>query len=36
MTGELEKRDDFKYELADTEFAMDKFIKKLVPAQIDT
>lgn len=30
MTGELEKRDDFKYELEDTEFTMDKFISKLI------
>jgi len=30
MTGELEKRDDFQYELADTEFTMTKFIKKLI------
>ncbi len=30
MTGELEKRDDFQYELTDTEFTMEKFIGKLV------
>ena len=30
MSSELEKRDDFQYELADTEFTMDKFIKKLI------
>ena len=35
MSSELEKRDDFQYELVDTEFTMDKFIGKLIESVKD-